>query len=159
LGALDEGVYERVPMSVVGEGTVGRRGRNSNNEFAPRLRPHVPCPHPLAPQPSIPICLPQLGELSAELEGKYRGAHADLCSIRDALQVPNIIHSTVMRAASEPRAGGGERLAEGLAGLGARWEPATVKVGEISLVHEAHPYMHLSREGAEARSYPLVPCD
>lgn len=62
-----------------------------------------------------------------------------------------------MRVASEPRAGGGDRLAEGLAGVGARWEPATVKVGEISLVHEAHPYMHLSREGAEARSFPLVP--
>lgn len=98
----------------------------------------------------------QLGELSAELEDKYRGAHPNLCSLKDALHVPDIIHSTVMRAARQPPGPAEERrLAEGLADLGARWEPATVKVGEMNLVHEKHPYMHFRREGAETRCYSL----
>ncbi|CAM9609539.1 unnamed protein product [Pylaiella littoralis] len=90
---------------------------------------------------------PLLGDLSAELEKKYSKVHPDLCSIKDAVHVPDIIHSTVMRVASQPSDAG--RLAEGLADLSARWEPATVKVGEITLVYENHPYMHFSREGAE----------
>lgn len=58
-----------------------------------------------------------------------------------------------MRVASRPSDEG--RLAEGLAGLDARWEPATVKVGEMCLVYENHPYMHLSREGGEVHCYRL----
>ncbi|CBJ29387.1 expressed unknown protein [Ectocarpus siliculosus] len=96
---------------------------------------------------------PKLSELSAELENKYEGAHPDLFSLGDGVHIPNIIHSTVMRVASEVSDEG--RLGEGLADLGARWEPTTVRVGKISLVYEKHPYMHLSREGAEARSYRL----
>ncbi|CAN0539964.1 unnamed protein product, partial [Ectocarpus sp. 12 AP-2014] len=92
-------------------------------------------------------------ELSAELENKYQDAHPDLFSLGDAVHIPEIIHSTVMRVASEVFDEG--RLREGLADLGARWEPATVRVGKISLVYEKHPYMHLSRERAEARCYSL----
>ncbi|CAM9684916.1 unnamed protein product, partial [Ectocarpus fasciculatus] len=96
---------------------------------------------------------PKLSELSAELENKYGGAHPDLCSLGDAVHIPDIIHSTVMRVASQVSDEG--RLGEGLADLGARWEPATVRVGKISLVNEKRPYMHLSREGAEARCYRI----
>lgn len=97
----------------------------------------------------------QLGELSVELEAKYSGAHPELFSLKDALHVPNIIHSTVMRVAVQPSGPAETRLAEGLADLGARWEPATVKVGAMSLVHEQHPYMHLRRWEGEKHSYSL----
>lgn len=97
----------------------------------------------------------QLGELSAELEDRYRGAHPDLCSIKDALHVPDIIHSTVMRVALQPSGPAEKRLVEGLADLGARWEPVAAKAGAMSLVHEKHPYMHLRREGAEKHCYSL----
>eukprot|EP00752_Nemacystus_decipiens_P003110 g2881.t1 len=100
-------------------------------------------------------CNPELGELSAELEDKYSSAHPELCSLKDALHVPSIIHSTMMRIAVQPSGPAEKRLSEGLADLGARWEPATVKVGAMSLVHEKHPYMHLSRERGEARRYSL----
>lgn len=133
------------------------RGRRSNDKDEPSL-PSSPVSLSVPSRTHNNPELLQLVELSAELEDKYRGAHPDLCSIQDSLQIPDIIHSTVMRMASEPSAGGGERLAEGLAGLGTRWEPATVKVGEIFVIHEAHPYMHLSREGAKALSFPLTPC-
>lgn len=98
----------------------------------------------------------QLGELSAELEDKYRAAHPDLCSLKDALHVPDIIHSTVMRIANQPCYPAERRLTEELAELGARWEAATVRVGAMSLVHENHPYMHLRRDkNTHTHSYPL----
>ncbi|CAM9457094.1 unnamed protein product, partial [Ascophyllum nodosum] len=93
-----------------------------------------------------------LRKLSDELENKYSVA-AGLCSLRDAIHVPDIIHSTVMRVASEvedPRS-----LAAGLAEISGRWKPATVKVAEISLVHEKHPYMHLDRVEGEVQSFSL----
>ncbi|CAM9150979.1 unnamed protein product [Scytosiphon promiscuus] len=49
-----------------------------------------------------------------------------------------------MRLAATPS--DANRLAEGLAGLAARWEPTTVRLSELSLVNEKHPYMHLARE-------------
>ena len=98
---------------------------------------------------AVPV---QLRKLSDELENKYSVA-AGLCSLRDAIHVPDIIHSTVMRVASEvedPRS-----LAAGLAEISGRWKPATVKVAEISLVHEKHPYMHLDRVEGEVQSFSL----
>lgn len=115
-----------------------------------------PCLHvggPFATNPVHNRDRLQLSELSAELETKYAGAHPELCSLRDALHVPGIIHSTVMRLASPPS--DADRLAEGLARIAERWEPATVRVAAISLVHEQHPYMHLDLEGAEAHCYRL----
>lgn len=99
----------------------------------------------------------QLGELSAELEDKYDGAHPELCSLKDAVHIPSIIHSTIMRVAVQPPGPAEKRLSEGLADLGARWEPATAKVGAMTLVHEKHPYMHLNREGGERHCFPLPP--
>lgn len=95
----------------------------------------------------------QLAKLSAELEVKYSRGNPSLCSLGDAIHVPDIIHSTVMRLASEPS--DALRLTGGLAGLEARWKPATVKVGEISLVYEKHPYMHFSRMEGAAHTYHL----
>lgn len=128
----------------------GQTTKDEQQVSSPPPRPlHVAAPFPAC---SLPACdvthhRLQLGDLSAELEKKYSKVHPDLCSIKDAVHVPDIIHSTVMRVASQPSNAG--RLAEGLADLSARWEPATVKVGEITLVYENHPYMHFSREGAE----------
>ncbi|CAM9635798.1 unnamed protein product, partial [Hapterophycus canaliculatus] len=96
---------------------------------------------------------PVLSKLSAELEKKHGSAHPELCSLKEALHVPDIIHSTVMRLAAPPS--DADRLAEGLAGLAMRWQPATVRVAEISLVYEKHPYMHLDREESEVRCYRL----
>lgn len=113
---------------------------------------------PLTIFPFTPSLTPhpmQLSELSAELEDKYSGAHPELCSLKDALHVPSIIHSTILRTAVQPSDPEEKRLVEGLADLGARWEPATVKVGAMSLVHEKHPYMHLRREGGEKHCYSL----
>lgn len=58
-----------------------------------------------------------------------------------------------MRLASDVRDAQG--LAEGLAEVGARWKPATVKIAEMSLVYEKKPYMHLSRADGEAHTYSL----
>eukprot|EP00903_Cladosiphon_okamuranus_P017564 g16178.t1 len=63
---------------------------------------------------------PRLGELSVELEAKYNGAHPELLSLKDALHVPDIVHSTIMRVAVQPSGAAETRLAEGLADLGAR---------------------------------------
>lgn len=107
-----------------------------------------------APCPLIAPII-QLCELSNELEKKHSDV-PDLCSLKAAVHVPDIIHSTVMRLASEPS--DARLLSEGLAGLRARWEPATVKVGELSLVYEKHPYMHLSRTEGEVNRYALPFC-
>lgn len=121
------------------------------------MRENLLCQHRFVPLLSL-LCrcplpsLVQLGELSTELEQKHSDV-PDLCSLKAAVHVPDIIHSTVMRLASEPS--DVRVLREGLAGLRARWEPATVKVGELSLVHEKHPYMHLSRTEGEVRRYKL----
>lgn len=97
----------------------------------------------------------QLRELSAELEGKHSGT-PDLCSLMDAVQVPDIIHSTVMRVASRPL--DGRRTVEELTKLRDQWEPTTVKVEHISLVYEKHPYMHLNRTTGEAHTFRLPFC-
>ncbi|CAM9232667.1 unnamed protein product [Laminaria digitata] len=94
---------------------------------------------------------PLLHELSAELEDKYRGDDPEILSLQAAIHVPDIIHSTVMRLASEPP--NARRLAEELAGLSARWAPATVRVDKISLVYEKHPYMHMNRADGLAHSF------
>lgn len=93
-------------------------------------------------------------ELSAEFEDKYGVDDADILSLQAAIHVPDIIHSTVMRPASEPS--DAPRLAEELAGLRARWAPATVRIDEISLVYEKHPYMHLNRADGLAHSFTLT---
>lgn len=94
----------------------------------------------------------QIRELSADLEQKYN-VTGDLCSLRDAIHVPDIIHSTVMRVASEVE--DTRSLSAGLAEISGKWTPATVKICDVSLVHEKHPYMHLDRADCEIRSFPL----
>ena len=95
-------------------------------------------------------------ELSAELEDTYGGNDPDILSLQAAIHVPDIIHSTVMRLASKPS--DSPRLAKELAGLGARWAPATVHVDEICLVYEKHPYMHHNRVDGLAHSFALPFC-
>lgn len=127
--------------------------RAANSSPSPPRFPSPDLSHQTTPEIAIRV---QLGDLSAELEKKYASAHPDLCSLREALHVPGIIHSTVMRLAAAPSDAG--RLAEGLTGLAAQWEPATVRVSRISMINERRPYMHLSPDGAEAHCYSLPFC-
>lgn len=94
----------------------------------------------------------QIEELSAELERKY-GHVPNLLSLEEAIHVPDIIHSTVMRHADGPSDAQG--LASGLAEVKANWKPATVTVREISLANEGHPYMHISRAKGEVHRFSL----
>lgn len=105
--------------------------------------------------PSLPLhanSVRQLQALSAELEPKFQHV-PKLRSLKDVVHVPDIVHSTVMRpggASPDERA-----LAEGLDGLRKRWRPASVRVGEVFLVHEKHPYMHVAREEGEVHRFTL----
>lgn len=94
----------------------------------------------------------KLEGLSAELEAKY-GDILGLLSLSESVHIPDIVHSTVMRHASEPS--DASALARGLADLSDRWEPARVRVDKVFLVHEVHPYMHLSRTEGEVTRFLL----
>lgn len=94
----------------------------------------------------------QIQELSAELERKY-GHVSNLLSLEDAIHVPDIVHSTVMRHAGAPSDAQG--LAAGLAELKEKWKPAAVIVREISLAFESHPYMHIGRSEGEMHRFSL----
>lgn len=97
--------------------------------------------------------MPQIQELDAELKQKYADTAPDLVSLSEAVHVPDIVHSTVMRHAGPPADAQG--LAQGLVELNAKWKSVTVNVKEISLAFEEHPYMHVSRADAEMHTFPL----
>lgn len=94
----------------------------------------------------------QIEELSIELERKYSNM-PELCSLKEAVHIPGIVHSTIMRHSSAPS--DARDLAKGLADLQSRWEPATVKASELCLVFEKHPYLHVSRADGEVHRFPL----
>lgn len=94
----------------------------------------------------------QVAKLSAELERKYSHV-SGLLSLKEAIHIPDIVHSTVMRHAgvlSDPNG-----LAEGLAELEAKWNPVTVSITEIYLVFEGHPYMHIGKTEGEMHIFSL----
>ncbi|CAN0175472.1 unnamed protein product, partial [Discosporangium mesarthrocarpum] len=100
---------------------------------------------------------PKLAEVSRNLM-KTLSHIPDLISLGEAVHVPEIIHSTVMRFSSEPSDSG--RLYSRLNTLKDVWGQAgtgaQIQVTSLSLVDEHRPYMHLSAGEGEARIFPLV---
>ncbi|CAM9324462.1 unnamed protein product [Choristocarpus tenellus] len=106
----------------------------------------------------------QVAEAEAKLTESLSHVQG-LVPLREALRVPDIIHSTIMRFSSEPL--NPARLASDLDDLGEKWRrmvcgeeegrgvPVTIRVTSLSLVHERHPYMHIGLGEGEARRFLL----
>eukprot|EP00405_Crypthecodinium_cohnii_P007297 CAMPEP_0206422068 /NCGR_PEP_ID=MMETSP0324_2-20121206/1851_1 /ASSEMBLY_ACC=CAM_ASM_000836 /TAXON_ID=2866 /ORGANISM="Crypthecodinium cohnii, Strain Seligo" /LENGTH=236 /DNA_ID=CAMNT_0053886339 /DNA_START=18 /DNA_END=725 /DNA_ORIENTATION=+ len=62
-----------------------------------------------------------------------------------APQIPNIVHSTVLRWSSEPPDQAAAK--ESFAKVAEKWTPLDIEVGRATAVFEDHPYMHLGTDG------------